>query len=85
MHTATVARALELLGPRPDWVIPDVDLPEGSGLAVLHELRRAKLSARVVVSSATKDEATLAALASFSPDLILPKPLDPTLLPIARG
>jgi DNA-binding NarL/FixJ family response regulator len=80
-----VARALELLRTRPDWVILDVDLADGSGLAVLHEIRRAKLPARVVVSAATKDVATLAAVAFFSPDLILPNPLDPALLPIVWG
>jgi DNA-binding NarL/FixJ family response regulator len=68
MPAATVARTPELLGSRPGWVILDMNVPDGSRLAILHAIRRANLSTRDIVSSATKDEA---------------KPLDPALLLIA--
>jgi DNA-binding NarL/FixJ family response regulator len=83
-HAETIAEALRLLAPPPDWVILDMGLPDGSGLTVLEAIRKAKLSTRIIVSSATKDAATIAAFTSYLPDLILPKPLDLALLPIGR-
>jgi DNA-binding NarL/FixJ family response regulator len=83
-HAETVAEALGLLDPPPDWIILDMGLPDGSGLTVLEVIRKAKLATRVVVSSATKDAGTIAAYTAYRPDLILPKPLDFALLPIGR-
>jgi len=77
----TVAQALGLLEPPPDWVILDIHLPDGSGLAVLETIRRAGLPTRVVVSSSTKDSNLLAAFAAHKPDFIIPKPLNPASLP----
>ena len=81
-HAATVAEALGLLDPPPDWAILDMELPDGSGLAILRAIRDAGLPTRVVVSSTST--ATDAAVASYGPDLILPQPLDLALLPIGR-
>jgi two-component system response regulator RegA len=83
-HAETVAQALRLLDPPPDWVILDMSLPDGTGLTVLEAIRKARLSTRIVVSSATRDAAMIAAFTSYRPDLILPKPLDLALLPIGR-
>src|SRR4051812_4570048 len=80
----TVAQALGLLDPPPDWVILDMNLPDGPGVAVLEAIRKAELPTRVVVSSATKDTALVADYAAYQPDLILAKPLDLALLPIVR-
>ena len=81
-HVATVAQALASLEHRPDWVILDLDLPDGSGLVVLDAIRRAGHRARIIVSSGTTDATTLAAVAAYAPDFIIPKPLDPALLPL---
>jgi CheY-like chemotaxis protein len=81
MHAATVAEALELLIPPPDWVILDMHLPDGLGLVVLETIRRVGLPTRVVVSSSTRDTELVAAFAALKPDFILPKPLNPALLP----
>ena len=81
MHAATVAEALELLVPPPDWVILDMNLPDGLGLAVLETIRRAGLPIRVIISTATKNAAIMAAIAVYEPDLILSKPLNPASLP----
>jgi CheY-like chemotaxis protein len=82
-HVATVAEALAKLDPPPDWIILDMDLPDGSGLVILEAIRKADLPTRVIVSSAMPDADLIAAFTAYRPDLIIPKPLDPALLPIA--
>jgi CheY-like chemotaxis protein len=77
----TVAQALALLDPPPDWVILDMELPDGTGLTVLETIRNAGLPTGVVVSSATRDANLIAAFTAHQPDAVLPKPLDPALLP----
>jgi CheY-like chemotaxis protein len=81
IHAETVAEALEMLIPSPDWAILDMNLADGLGLTVLETIRRAGLPIRVIVSSATTDASLLAAVALYQPDFILPKPLNPALLP----
>jgi CheY-like chemotaxis protein len=81
-HAATVREALSLLDPPPDWVILDLNLPDGTGLAVLEAIRGAGLPTKVVVSSATTDSGLMAAAAAHEPDVIIPKPIDVKLLPI---
>jgi CheY-like chemotaxis protein len=81
LHATTVAQALELLEPPPDWVILDMHLPDGTGLAVLEAIRKAGLPTRVIVSSATKDAVLVAAFAAHEPDFIIPKPLNAASLP----
>jgi CheY-like chemotaxis protein len=76
----TVAQALGLLDPPPDWVVLDMELPDGSGLTVLETIRNAGLPTRVIVSSATRDSVLIAAFTAYKPDAILPKPLSPALL-----
>jgi DNA-binding NarL/FixJ family response regulator len=78
----TVADALGRLTDPPDWLILDLNLPDGLGLDVLDAIRAGGLPTRIVVSSATEDAALLAAVAAHKPDVIIPKPLDPDLLPI---
>lgn len=82
VHATTVAEALRLLQPPPDWVILDMHLPDGLGLVVLQAIRKAGLPTRVVVSTATKDTHLVEACAAYKPEVILPKPLNPALLPI---
>jgi DNA-binding NarL/FixJ family response regulator len=85
VHATTIAEALGLLEPPPAWVILDMHLPDGLGLVVLKAIREAELPTRVVVSSSSRDAHLIAALAVYSPDVIIPKPLDPALLPIGLG
>jgi hypothetical protein len=40
------------------------------------------LLARVVVSTATKDAQLIEAFTAYKPEVIIPKPLNPALLPI---
>jgi CheY-like chemotaxis protein len=70
-HAATVAEALAMLDPPPDWIILDMDLPDRSGMVVLEAIRKSDMPTRVVVSSATEDKSLLAAYAACKPDAIL--------------
>lgn len=81
VQAATVAEALELLEPPPDWVILDMHLPDGLGLEVLQAIRAGQLPCHVIVSSATTEPHLIAALIAYRPELIIPKPLDLALLP----
>ena len=85
VHATTVAEALGLLEPLLDWVILDMHLPDGLGLVVLETIRKAGLPIRVVVCSATTDADLIAAFAAYKPDVIIPKPFNPALLPIGLG
>jgi DNA-binding NarL/FixJ family response regulator len=80
-HAATVATALALLVPPPDWAILDMNLPDGLGTTILQAIRRAGLPIRVIISTSMTNAGTIAAVALYEPDLILPKPLNPALLP----
>src|SRR5918998_1023566 len=51
MTARTVAEGLALLESRPDYLILDLNLPDGDGRVVLEGVRRAGLPTRVVVTS----------------------------------
>ncbi len=77
---ATVAEALDQLeGWKPDCVVLDLMLPDGSGAALLRRVRSAGLPVRVVVMSGAHgpllDEAE-----SLRPDALFGKPVDPARL-----
>jgi CheY-like chemotaxis protein len=81
-HATTAAESLAILDPPPDGIILDIDLPFGSRLVILEAIRKADLLTRVVVSSAMPDADLIAAFTAYRPDRIIPKPLEPALLPI---
>jgi len=73
---ATVAEGLDLLDQGPDCVILDLMLPDGDGETVLRRVRDAGLQTRVVVTSATGDEARLEQVRQMGPAAVLQKPVD---------
>ena len=77
---ATVLEGLAKLDWRPGYVILDLMLPDGCGVAVLKQIREAGLPIKVAVSSATYDPELMAQVAGLSPDLLLPKPVAVPLL-----
>jgi DNA-binding response OmpR family regulator len=87
----TQASGFAGLGRRLDCVILDLQLPDGSGEAILRRIRSERLPVRVAVTTAESDPARLRKLAELEPDLLLRKPIDlPALIhwleqPAVRG
>jgi two-component system nitrate/nitrite response regulator NarL len=65
---------------RPDLVLLDVHLPDGSGLDVLRRLSRARFRPKVILLTAGMDEAQLLAAGELNPDGMVLKTSDPSLL-----
>jgi len=73
---ATVAEGIESLGSVPACVILDLTLPDGSGERVLRQIREGGLSSRVIVNTATTDEAMLESVRRLGPDAVFHKPIE---------
>jgi DNA-binding response OmpR family regulator len=72
----TQASGLVGLGRGLDCVILDLELPDGSGEAILRRIRGEQLPVRVAVTTGEADPARLRKLAALEPDLLLTKPID---------
>ena len=66
----------EVTRRKPDVIVLDLMLPDGSGVEVLRRVRTAQLPARVAVITATSDPRLLNEAKSLRPDAFFPKPLD---------
>jgi two-component system nitrate/nitrite response regulator NarP len=77
----TVAEANRQIAKlKPDLVLLDVNLPDGSGLDVLRKLSRSRSRPRVIVLTAGMDEAQLLGAADLDPEGMVLKTSDPELL-----
>jgi len=77
----TVAEAQRELGRlKPDLLLLDVNLPDGSGIDVLKRLSRARFRPKVILLTAGMDEAQLLAAAELQPEGMVLKTSDPSLL-----
>lgn len=77
----TVAEANSSLARhKPDLLLLDVNLPDGSGLDVLRRLSRSRVRPKVILLTAGMDEAQLLAAAELDPEGIVLKTSDPGLL-----
>ena len=77
LTASTLAGAFEHLAFRPDIVLTDLMLPDGSGLELLHRLRRRDEAVAVAVITAGDDHLVDAARAC-RPDAIFRKPFNVT-------
>jgi two-component system nitrate/nitrite response regulator NarL len=77
----TVAEAQKLLGKlKPDLLLLDVHLPDGSGLDVLRKLGTSRSRPAVILLTAGMDEAQLLTAAELEPQGLVLKTSDPSLL-----
>jgi two-component system nitrate/nitrite response regulator NarP len=77
----TVAEATkQITATKPDLLLLDVHLPDGSGLDVLRRLARARHKPKVILLTAGMDDAQLLAAAELNPEGMVLKTSDPGLL-----
>jgi two-component system, NarL family, nitrate/nitrite response regulator NarL len=65
---------------KPDLLLLDVNLPDGSGIDVLRRLSRARVRPKVILLTAGMDDAQLLAAADLEPQGMMLKTSDPALL-----
>ena len=70
----------QISGMKPDLLLLDVHLPDGSGLDVLRRVSRARMRPKVILLTAGMDEAQLLAAADLNPEGMVLKTSDPGLL-----
>ena len=70
----------EIARVKPDLLLLDVNLPDGSGIDVLRRLARSRARPRVVLLTAGMDESQLLAAADLNPEGMVLKTSDPGLL-----
>jgi DNA-binding NarL/FixJ family response regulator len=73
-EAATLADARSKLGCC-EFVLTDLDLPDGNGVDLIREVRDRGEGAKVVVVSGVADTQLLAAVDAQGPDAIFPKPI----------
>jgi DNA-binding response OmpR family regulator len=76
-HNLVEARTILLKAPRPDLVLLNLVLPDGSGVELCHELRRHPPTPPIVAPTAATHAVEEAARCV---DLVLTKPFDPDAL-----
>jgi two-component system nitrate/nitrite response regulator NarL len=70
----------EIARVKPDLLLLDVHLPDGSGLDVLRRISRSRSRPRVILLTAGMDDAQLLAAADLQPEGMVLKTSDPGLL-----
>jgi len=70
----------KIAGLKPDLLLLDVNLPDGSGLDVLRKISRSRSRPRVILLTAGMDEAQLLTAADLDPEGMVLKTSDPSLL-----
>jgi two-component system nitrate/nitrite response regulator NarP len=65
---------------KPDILLLDVHLPDGSGLDVLRKLNKSRSKPKVILLTAGMDESQLLAAAELAPEGMVLKTSDPALL-----
>jgi two-component system OmpR family response regulator len=69
-----VADGMHLLSEGPTHVLLDLDLPDGSGNAILRHVRSTGMETKVAVVSGCKNKDVLTEMVSLRPDAVFEKP-----------
>jgi len=72
----TLAEGIHRLQEEPACIIVDLQLSDGTGEALLRQIRDAGLISRVVVCTAVRDTGRLEELGTYAPDAVIHKPVD---------
>lgn len=75
-EASTFAEAVALLEHPPDWVVVDLDLPNGTGKSLLQRIRAEKLPSRVIICAGPNGLVGMADIVALGPDLVMHKPID---------
>ena len=70
----------QISGTKPDLLLLDVNLPDGSGIDVLRRVSRSRSRPAVILLTAGMDDAQLLAAADLNPEGMVLKTSDPSLL-----
>jgi CheY-like chemotaxis protein len=71
----SVAEGIAAVDKGPHWLILDLKLPDGDGLAVLRHARANGRGTRTIVTTGAADPAVLRTLEAEAPDHIVMKPV----------
>ena len=72
----TLADAVTQLAHKPDFVLLDLMLPDGTGSSILSYVRQNEIGARVAVTTGVGDWKSALADCEHTPDMVFTKPLD---------
>jgi len=77
IEAGTIAGGVCLLyvRPPPDWIILDMDLPDGRGETILRAIREGHMPVRVAVCSGMSDPSRWDAVRLLEPEALLQKPI----------
>lgn len=72
----TLAGGISALADGPRCIIVDLMLPDGNGVALIEEIRRLALPARIALTTGVSDPELLDQVKTLKPDLFLQKPIE---------
>ena len=72
----TVAQGMAMLAREPAYIVLDLMLPDGDGIALLQHIRDHALPVRVLVTTAVSDPTRLGEVRRLTPDVLMQKPID---------
>lgn len=76
-YAETVQNALAKIEGGPEFLVLDLNLPDGVGVTVLHYIRDRGLDTQVAVTTGTTDDSLRSAALQLKPGAFFLKPLDP--------
>ena len=82
---ATIADAMVLIEGRPDVVITDFELPDGTGASLIAAVRERGIEVPFILVTGDTGDSTRRAISASRPDACLAKPLTQALLQRALG